>query len=47
MNGRGLGGEVAAPDRGVLTFDSREDLLARRDEVVALVNAWMRATRDG
>jgi hypothetical protein len=37
----------AAPDRGVLTFDSREDLLARRDEVVALVNAWMRATRDG
>lgn len=36
----------AAPDRGVLTFASREDLLVRRDEVVALVNAWMRATRE-
>ncbi len=36
----------AAPDRGVLTFDTPEDLAARRDEVVALVNAWMRATRE-
>ena len=36
----------AAPDRGVLTFDTRDDLLARREEVVALVNAWMRATHE-
>lgn len=36
----------AAPDRGVLTFETPEDLTARRDEVVALVNAWMRATRE-
>jgi len=31
----------------VLTFDPCEDLLARCDEVVALVNAWIRATSDG
>jgi len=36
----------AAPDRGVLTFHTLDDLQARRDEVVALVNAWMRATRE-
>ncbi len=36
----------AAPDRGVLTFDTPDDLTARRDEVVALVNAWMHATRE-
>ncbi|MFO0630689.1 MAG: DUF1801 domain-containing protein [Polyangiales bacterium] len=36
----------AAPDRGVLIFDTPDDLHARCDEVVALVNAWMRATRE-
>lgn len=36
----------AAPDRGVLSFDSLDELRARRDEVVALVNAWVLATRE-
>ena len=36
----------AAPDRGVVTFRSPEDLEEQTPAVVALARAWMDATRD-
>ena len=35
----------AAPDRGVVTFTQAAQLRARRADLVALVNAWLAATR--
>lgn len=36
----------AAPDRGVVTFESAEDMTRKTGTIVKLVNAWMAATVD-
>ncbi|MCW5831977.1 MAG: DUF1801 domain-containing protein [Labilithrix sp.] len=36
----------AAADRGVVTLTSLADVRAKKKAIVALVNAWMRATAD-